>query len=234
MKFDYESIEAGYYDKSIKNNRLQNFWHTRRYREIIRLIDFSKKPRILDIGCSAGMLIAMLPDRYSEAVGMDISKQQIEYARKNVKKKRTRWVVGGLPDITASGTYDYIILSEVIEHLPKEQTATIFKNIHKKLNKDGSFIITTPNYRSIWPAYEWMWERVSKLKHQDQHINKFNVKSLEKKLIKAGFHPTKTKTILVLTPVLCIISKWLAEKIYPLEKKLFRRSGSIIIIKAEK
>jgi SAM-dependent methyltransferase len=97
------------------------------------------------------------------------------------------------------------------------------------LKPNGRLIVTTPNYRSLWPLIEFALERLSSVKYHDQHISKFTPNSLVRFLEGAGFELRKINTIFILAPFLTAISGHLAKAAYWNEKKLPLLLGSLLI-----
>lgn len=101
--------------------------------------------RLLDVGCGEGKLLIelrkFLPS--SEMVGIDSSDRAIAYAKafgfdQGIDFKRT-----DLKDL--DGSYDAIILTEVLEHIPEGEIADLAKNLYRLLNDDGRILITVPS-----------------------------------------------------------------------------------------
>lgn len=116
------------------------------YREIEKKISNAKdkrKIKILDIGCGTGELITIpLGSLGVNCIGVDTHLPSIEYAKRknpfeNVKFKCTS------VDKLADQQFDFIICSEVLEHL--EDPAEMLNLISRMLKKDGICIITIPN-----------------------------------------------------------------------------------------
>ncbi|MBU1956137.1 methionine biosynthesis protein MetW [Patescibacteria group bacterium] len=101
--------------------------------------------KILDLGCGSGFIAAYLKINNNASVtGIDISKTAIIKAR----KKGINCMQMNLNEkIKLKEKYDYIILSEVIEHLM--QPEKVLKQIRKYAKK--GIIITIPN--SAWFVY---------------------------------------------------------------------------------
>lgn len=130
--FDYEE----YWDRLSKETYrpISSF----KFKLIEEIID--EGSRVLDIGCGDGALLHYLRKAKGiEAHGIETSEKATELAReKTIKVKKA--------DITQEEfqlkeTYDYIILSEVLEHLPNpERLLSILRGKFSKY-----IIITIPN-----------------------------------------------------------------------------------------
>ena len=130
--FDYEE----YWDRlSEETNRPTSSFKFKLIEEII-----DERSKVLDIGCGDGTLLYYLRKAKGiEAHGIEASEKAIEIAQeKTIEVKKA--------DITKeefqlTTTYDYIILSEVLEHLPNPERLLLM--LRGKFSK--YIIITIPN-----------------------------------------------------------------------------------------
>jgi ubiquinone/menaquinone biosynthesis C-methylase UbiE len=233
--FDYNTIGPGYYHESmLHGKRGPRFWHKKRFEQLMARFPQGTYS-VLDIACGPASLFYVLRKKNKKCslTGIDIAPEQIAYAKKIVKDA-TFLVsdIGKLP--FPDNSFDYVTSTELIEHLTKKSEKKMLSEVRRVLKPGGRFIITTPNYHSIWPAFEWMWNRISPVSYEDQHINKKNIDSLEATLKKAGFSVTYTSTYFIISQVFAIVSFSLAEWLFNLEKRIFPRLGMTILIEAEK
>ena len=142
-------------------------------------INSKKNINILDIGCGSGGLIYWLQKLgYGNSLGIDISEEQVEAAKrlgiKNVERGDAETFLG-----ENRGRFDAIFARDVLEHFPKEKIIPLLENIHKSLRQDGVFIAQTVN------AENWLWGR---LRHGDfTHEVAFTASSIRQVLAVAGF-----------------------------------------------
>lgn len=105
---------------------------------------FCNNKKILDIGCGTGYGISLLAHSAVSAVGIDISRQAIRYARKrylgtNVQFLQMNAESLAFPDCS----FDFIISSENFEHL-HDQRANL-REISRVLKDEGMLLLATPN-----------------------------------------------------------------------------------------
>jgi len=114
-----------------------------------------RRVRVLDVGCGGGGLIYSLYDfsrKDDFFKGIDINKTLVKMAeelKKNLGIKNLEFKRIDISEETWSdsikGKFDIVILSEVIEHLYKEDQENVLRNVENKLSNEGILIITCPN-----------------------------------------------------------------------------------------
>jgi SAM-dependent methyltransferase len=85
--------------------------------------------RALDFGCGVGRLTRALSGRFSECVGVDVSEQMVERARKlNADRPNLEFVVNVAPNLAAfeSGSFDLVFSSKVLQHMPSGDQACAY------------------------------------------------------------------------------------------------------------
>jgi len=106
--------------------------------QLPKKIDF-----LLDAGCGTGIYSFSLAKRAKRIYALDISREKIEYLKKENSFKNIKFEAGDLSTIKfPEGKFQIIICSDVLEHIKKDWAA--FKNIAKSLAPEGKFIITVP------------------------------------------------------------------------------------------
>lgn len=101
---------------------------------------------VLEIGCGTGELLRHLPAR--EKVGLDISEQQIERARKRVPD--AEFIHGDVKTIQESRKFDYVIISETLNFVTDVQR--LLSDAHRVATPETRLLINIPN--TLWkPAF---------------------------------------------------------------------------------
>lgn len=219
-----------YFNAFHKGNFIQRFWQRYKFDEVVNVID-PKNLIILDIGCGPAIMFSLLPDS-AFCVGIDISKDQIKFAKKSTNRY---FVVGNSKNLPfTDNTFDYITLIEVLEHLDKDKTVEILSEINRLLKKDGSLIITTPNYHSLWPIIERIWSKINPVDYTKEHINKMTIRRIRELLERSNFKNIKIKTIFIISPFLAFLPYKIIKKLCKIETKILPNLGSLIFIKADK
>lgn len=113
----------------------------------INNVEARNKMRVLDIGCGTGELITIpLGSLGINVLGIDIHLPSIEYARRKNPFENVRFECISVEEL-ADQQFDFIICSEVLEHL--SQPIEMLKLIKKMLKYDGLCIMTIPNGYSL-------------------------------------------------------------------------------------
>jgi len=117
----------------------------------------NKKNKILDYGCGFGQVMTSLNKAgYSNIYGVDIEDDALEYCAKiklNVKK---------LDLLDLENPFDFkfdaIVISHVLEHIPKQAVVDTLKVIKEKFMSEESYLlIAVPNAQSNTDCY-WAYE----------------------------------------------------------------------------
>jgi len=99
-----------------------------------------KGARVLDIGCGLGKYVQKFQERGAEALGLDIDAKRLREGAKDVPGLMLG-ISEGLP--FKDGTFDLIVLNEVIEHV-NDDRATM-REAQRVLKPGGHVAIYAPN-----------------------------------------------------------------------------------------
>jgi len=191
----------------------KHFSQTRQKRLWPEVIDFAKKikngEKVLDLGCGNGRLLDELKEEVNY-LGIDNSKNLIDIAKENYKKKNTaKFKVSDIVDLEGlENKYDYIFLVAVLQHIPsKDLRIKVLKKIKKSLNKDGKLFVSVWNlvdnkkYKKkikVSCFLNWLkgldkrdllfyWKNQKGEKISLRYYHAFTEKELKKLFLQAGF-----------------------------------------------
>ena len=133
--------------------------HLHRFYFVIKLFRAQDKPKILDFGCGSGEMFELFyRNRYNPTkyLGLDIRTSAIaknkEKFASQIKSRDLDFKVADLcsaEQVNAAvpiEDWDVITCFEVIEHVGKDNTEKLLKNIKAQCSKDTMVLISTPNY----------------------------------------------------------------------------------------
>lgn len=113
---------------------------------------WSRRPRVLDLGCGAGAWLPELGARAGELTGIDVALRWLVVARKVLQHQgvNARLVCGNAEALPfRRHGCDVVIASNLLEHTTSAE-ATL-DEVFRVLDKDGYAYVATPNRFSILP-----------------------------------------------------------------------------------
>ena len=118
-----------------------------RSRMLLHLPNDLSGKRILDAGCGAGQFSIELALRGANVLGIDISSNLIEIAKKRLPKnlkENTKFITSDM--MKNHGSFDYVILMDSLIHYPKKDTVNILENLLKNTNEKILFTLVPSNF----------------------------------------------------------------------------------------
>ncbi|MBI2597474.1 class I SAM-dependent methyltransferase [Candidatus Daviesbacteria bacterium] len=172
----HEDVPADHYDKGIRHNLFQKYWHYKRFNEVLKFVDEVKGP-FLDIGCHSGTFSQKILNKTGskQIYGLDISKPAIQ-------KIKTRIPFGNFKCADAThlpykdNFFDAVFCLEMLEHV--DYPRNIISEIKRVLKKGGYALILVPTDNklfkiiwTLWTLYYPVWKHA--------HVQSFTNSSLE-------------------------------------------------------
>lgn len=100
--------------------------------------------RALDFGCGVGRLTRALATRFDHCVGVDISSEMVERARKlNADRENCEFVVNVAADLSRfeDASFDFVYSSKVLQHLPSGKLARDYVSEFVRVVKPGGLVV---------------------------------------------------------------------------------------------
>ncbi len=174
------SVECADYDLRAFNSRipLQRYWQRKRYRLLIRFAQTDA--RTLDVGCGSGRFIADL----SSGFGVDIRPEKLRYMR---GFSPLLAAADGLSLPFPDASFECVVSSEVIEHIPNENGRFI-DELTRVLKPGGVLVIGTPDYDSrLWCFFEYLYEKAAPDAYAHEHVTHYTFSTLGSALESRGY-----------------------------------------------
>lgn len=232
-------------NEAIDSNPVIRYEQELRAQTVLSLLSINPGEHVLDIGCANARDISELVKSGAQVTGVDISESMIDAAKKQLSQIGIDGVTLRVGDATrlnfSDASFDKILCSEVIEHIPDALQA--LKEIRRVLKRGGALVLSTPN-KSSWYGIEryWLWQRLLRRKWPHPYDEWRNSKELSRLLEQSLFTVSKKKTVcfvpgfmatyFVLPRVMQKILVDAVNKIEPLLRKWLPDRGYTICILA--
>ncbi len=228
--YQYRALHEGIF--------IQRVWHLNKIYLVDEKFNITSDDTVLEIGCGSGNLLSRMAKRALLAMGVDISEASIDFAKQqcaglnNVHFKVNSISKMELPD----SYYSKVVCQEVIEHLFKEEIDQLISKSYKALKPGGHFLITTPNYSSLWPLIEYIMDKLklSPSMAGHQHVTKFNMNKLKNLLTSSQFQIIDAGGFNTLAPWVGFLPEGLVKRLNRFELNHFSVLGNLIYVIVQK
>lgn len=130
---------------------------------------------VLDIASGEGYGSAMLARKAKKVIGVDVSIEAVQFARKRYHLENLEFKVGNCTEIPiADACVDIVVSFETIEHL--DQHEKMLQEVKRVLRPDGLIIISSPDkyYYSVEPGYHNPFHKKELFEHEFKDLlNKY-------------------------------------------------------------
>lgn len=162
----------------IKDERPSNQYSLSFQARVFNLQPFlPRQGEVLDIGCGEGYLSRILIENGCRVTGIDYSPEAIEKAA----RLPGRFLVRDIYDFRPKKKFDWVVCSEVLEHLPDDRLA--LKLMASWLKPKGRILLSVPTKMKL----------TEKLRKIGGHHRHYRVEELVKIMADLGFRLEKRK-----------------------------------------
>ena len=162
---------------------------------------------VFDIGCGSGMFLSLVATYKNpeKVYGIEIDDKLIENAKKifkniNVPSEFKKYNGNTLPQEINS--YKYIVLIDVLHHIPKQNQFSFLKNIYDMMNEESILIIKDIDRKN--PLH--YWNKIHDMIFSGEIGNEPNSLELQNELTNMGFKEiTKSYRTMLLYPHFTLI-----------------------------
>ncbi|HEY6583220.1 MAG TPA: methyltransferase domain-containing protein [Gaiellaceae bacterium] len=124
----------------------KRFFYRARFKTVLGALDARPDEKILDVGCGSGAYTRELVRVGAKVTATEIAPTPLELAKRNLGELAER-VDFRLEDAQAldlpDGAFDKVLLTEVIEHVPKPELA--IAEAARVLRPGGALVVSTPS-----------------------------------------------------------------------------------------
>ena len=183
----HEDVPADHYDRAIKYNLFQKYWHFRRFKEVLEVVRPVSGP-VFDVGCHSGTFTLKILSKVGskKIYGIDISEQAIRGAKKKIPYGHFQ-----VADATnlpfKSNFFDAVFCLEVLEHV--DDPVTVLAEINRVLKKSGYGVLLIPIDNKLfkiiwflWTLYYPVWRHAHVQSYKNNALEKL-IKNLDFKIL---------------------------------------------------
>ncbi len=188
--------------------------------------------KVLDIACGTGYGSNILAKSASQVIGIDISNEAIESAKKEFVSPKIIFQQGDASQIEfPDNTFDTIISFETIEHLPIDKVESYLKELARVLKSNGEIYISSPDIMGF---------SLGEISSNHFHVQEFTTKqfiNLVSKHFKiekiVAQESTSMKIIQSVRWIACKTNSKAVQKMWRAYKTLINCTGELVPYKLE-
>lgn len=182
--------KSGNLAKYESKNLIKRYFVNSFLKEIEGIVKEIRAKKILDVGCGEGKVIKRVGNGKIKFVGIDISREAVEKARK--ENRGEKFLVGDIfeADRLVKGDFDLVMCLEVLEHLEKPKKAL---GVLKKI-KSRWFLFSVPYEPWFSLGNLLMLKNVTRLGSDKDHKQKWGKKEF-RKLVGRYFKVKEVKVV---------------------------------------
>ncbi len=194
MTSNYWDKESGFYDRQWNNSPVSEFDYTCTKDMLFSFLDPSMNDKILEIGCGLGTWTEIVGGKCRAITAVDISKEMIRKAKKNVSLKNAKLIVSDFLSFKTNERFDKIFAVRSFEYL--DGTEAGLRKVWEMLKPRGKFVIITKSKPCAWEfVYCERWKR------SGFRQNKASCIKMRKLLSSVGFVNIKMLPVIMRLPV---------------------------------
>ncbi|MBI2578323.1 MAG: class I SAM-dependent methyltransferase [Candidatus Aenigmarchaeota archaeon] len=194
MTSDYWERESGFYDRQWKGSPVSEFDYACTKDMLFRFLEPSMNDKILEIGCGLGTWTELVGSKCRAITAVDVSKEMIRKAKKNVSLKNVKFVVSDFLSFGTKERFNKIFAVRSFEYL--DDTKAGLRKVWGMLKPSGRFVIITKSKPCAWEfVYHERWKR------SGFRQNKISYTKMRKLLHSVGFVDVKMLPAIIRFPI---------------------------------
>ena len=138
MEFTGERMVIGQTDEELETEHLNRYYFAKQ---------FVSGKTVLDAACGTGYGSAILSPEAKSVIGIDISKEAVDYANDLYKDDKVSFIEGSVAELPFDDdAFDVVVSFETIEHVGSKEQNMFLKEIKRVMKSDGILIMSSPNH----------------------------------------------------------------------------------------
>ncbi len=232
-------------DENISTDVILNYEQQLRAKLVLGYLSPAKDEKILEVGCGNGRDLLEIGIAGSQCIGIDISENMLEGAKKQLADNNIKNVEIKYEDVTKltfpTDSFDKALASEVLEHIPDYKKA--ISEMSRVLKRGGVMVISTPNWISMHGLDRYFFYNLLGKKDNHPYDKWKSYTVLKNALEENGMNIIEYKSVCFI-PGFVIVNRLplflkkiivgLTSLMEPMLQKLFPKNGYIISFKAVK
>ena len=157
--------------------------------QIIGWLERLPASKVLDLGCSSGLVAESIRQRGHEVTGVELT--EMESVRDRVDRLVIANLEDGIPDEVGVG-YDVAVAGDVLEHLRAPER--ILEELHTVLRPGGSVVLSVPNFSHWYPRFRVLFGQFDYDNRgilDRGHVRFFTRRSINRMLRETGWSATR-------------------------------------------
>ncbi len=229
-------LPADYYDRVLnnglaKNRGIQSNWHNITFLKVKSRMNL--EGRHLDFACGPGTFIGSYLSL--DSIGVDISKNQIDFAVNNYSSKGKFYKLDNFNFDDFQNKFDVITVIGLLEYLDEKEFDSLMIKLYGITKKGGKILFTTPNYKSFMFYLEKIANIVSTVNYTATHKTRYNYKLLHKRFNNLPFGEFEIIKFLNLGIFFSIFSLDIGKAVTSLIEKIFQNKiGYLFLVELKK
>lgn len=140
---DAQSV-GEWYSENMLEHMIEQYGNARQESALNAVLEFMPEQdgAVLDVGCGTGYITHELAKRGHRAIGQDVARGQLEWARENGPGE---FIEGDAVGALASGPFDVVAFIDSLEHIRAEKHSSVMVRAIHALKPGGHVIIRVPH-----------------------------------------------------------------------------------------
>ena len=119
-----------------------SLYEREKYAATLAALPQSRYRSALEVGCSIGVLTAQLAGRCDSLLSLDVARAALEQAERRCSDApHVRFALSRVPEEWPAGTFDLILLSEVVYYLDRRDVARLADRVAEAIAPGGDVVL---------------------------------------------------------------------------------------------